>query len=351
MQDTHDGAVFPRRAIVEMSATSSVRPVAPELVARLGVKHWMDLVTVAAPSHLRLKARGHSDNCGDCECGPNPVDIIGPRREIYMTGRRAQRLVLGWAMKQPNPADLDAAGTPRPYHCAWDAFRAEAERAVTDSARLAGLPEELVSLLRFSGGALIEPMVERLAAWMVPASRRQPPHVDARRKQLQAVFNVGLGPCESTHVYKGDYVAAGPLHAEAQHADLADVAATLCQPRAVVDACMKPVAVLQPGEGACFVGDVIHAGAGNAEGEWRVVYFLTATWGEVMDYDADSQHSPWTLAVEVLRDIQLANELSYAYREFEPWRNFADAGVKRKVQAYCEGRAKLEVSCDFSKRV
>jgi hypothetical protein len=36
--------------------------------------------------------------------------------------------VLGWALKKPNPADLDAAGKPRSYSVAWDAWNAEAER-------------------------------------------------------------------------------------------------------------------------------------------------------------------------------------------------------------------------------
>ena len=279
--DTHDGAAFPRRAVVAVTAGSSVRPVAAELVARLGIKHWLYLVTEAAPAHLRCAAAGHSSGCSDCACGANPVGITGPRREVYMTGRRAQRLVLHWAMKQPNPADADAAGVPRPYHVAWDAFQAEAERCVADSARMAGLPEAFVALLRFSGGALIEPVVERrsLERWIVPGARRQPPHLDARRKQLQAVFNVGLKPCESTHVYRGDYLS-GAAAAATAHADLEGAAATLCQDRAVVESHMEPVAVLQPGEGACFLGDVIHAGAGNAADEWRVVYFLTATWGD-----------------------------------------------------------------------
>jgi hypothetical protein len=78
----------------------------------------------------------------------------------------------------------------------------------------------------------------------------------------------------------------------------------------VVDAQLAPVATLQPGEGACFMGDVIHAGAGNAEGEWCVVYFLTTTWGDAEDYNIDSQHTPWTLAVDVLRDIGRAQQLA-----------------------------------------
>lgn len=181
-----------------------------------------------------------------------------------MTGRRAQRLVLGWALKQRNPADLDAAGKPRPYGAAWAAFQAEAERCVTDSARLAGLPQEFASALRFSSGALVEPVVERrsLEAWMVPGSR------GSRRRQLQAVFNVGPAPCESTHVHAGEYAAASvACAAGTAFADLADVAAELCRPREAVEALLKPVATLQPGEGAGFLGEVIHAG--DAEGGWR----------------------------------------------------------------------------------
>lgn len=252
---------FPRRAIVEVTATSSVRPVDPALVARLNIRHWMWLVTEGAPARLRNATASHSDQCENCTCGANPVKITGPRREVYMTGRRAQRLVLGWALKRPNPADLDAAGKPRPYSVAWDAWEAAAERCVADSARLMGLPADIVSILRFSGGALIEPEVERasLESWTVPGSRRQPPHIDARRRQLQAVFNVGPQPCESTHVYRGEYLA-GNGGAGGEYADLASVAATLCQPKDVVEAHLAPVATLQPGEGACFMGDAIHAG-------------------------------------------------------------------------------------------
>lgn len=53
--------------------------------------------------------------------------------------------------------------------------------------------------------------------------------------------------------------------------------------------------------------------------EWRIVYFLTATLGDAEDYDTDSQHLPWTLAVNVLRDIGRAQQLAYEYREYAPW--------------------------------
>ena len=88
----------------------------------------MWLVTEGAPARLYDATARHTDQCEDCTCGANPVKITGPRREVYMTGRRAKRLVLGWALKKPNPADLDAAGKPRPYSVAWDAWNAEAER-------------------------------------------------------------------------------------------------------------------------------------------------------------------------------------------------------------------------------
>ena len=195
-------------------------------------------------------------------------------------------------------------------------------------------------MLRFSGGALIEPEVERasLESWMVPGSRRQPPHIDARRRQLQAVFNVGMQPCESTHVYRGEYLV-GNGGAGGAYADLASVAATLCQPRDVVEAHLAPVATLQPGEGACFMGDAIHAGAGNAAGEWRIVYFLTATWGDAEDYDTDSQHLPWTLALNVLRNSALAQQLSFQYREYEPWANFVEDGLVKRAKAFCDAHA------------
>ena len=347
-QDQDGPHTFPRRAIVEVTSASSARPVDPALVARLNIRHWMWLVTEGGPARLRNATARHSDQCENCTCGANPVRITGPRREVYMTGHRAQRLVLGWASKQSNPADLDATGKPRPYSVVWDAWNAEAERCMADSARAMGLPEDMVSVLRFSGGALIEPVVERasLESWMVPASRRQPPHIDARRRQLQAVFNVGLQPCESTHVYRGDYLASSG-GAGGEYADLASVAATLCQPRDMVEAHLAPVATLQPGEGACFMGDVVHAGAGNAEGEWRVVYFLTATWGDAEDYDTDSQHTPWTLAVDVLRDIGRAQQLAYEYREYAPWGHFVSEEVQGMVEKYCQQRARLDAKWDF----
>ena len=347
-QDQDGPHSFPRRAIVEMSATSGVRPVDAALLARLNIRHWMWLVTEGAPARLYDATARHTDQCEDCACGANPVKITGPRREVYMTGRRAQRLVLGWALKKPNPADLDAAGKPRPYSVAWAAWNAEAERCMTESARLIGLPEEIVSILRFSGGALIEPEVERtsLDSWMVPGSRRQPPHVDAMRRQLQAVFNVGLQPCESTHVYRGAYLASN-RGAGGEYEDLESAAATLCQPRDVVEAQLAPVATLQPGEGACFMGDVIHAGAGNAEGEWRVVYFLTATWGDAEDYDTETQHTPWTLAVNVQRDIGRAQQLAFEYREYAPWGHFVSEEVQKRVEKYCQQRARLDAKWDF----
>ena len=95
----------------------------------------MWLCTEGAPVRLRNATSLHSDQCENCTCGANPVRITGPRQEVYMTGPRAQRLVLGWALKRPNPADLDAAGKPRPYSVAWDAWSAEAERCMADSAR------------------------------------------------------------------------------------------------------------------------------------------------------------------------------------------------------------------------
>ena len=110
-----------------------------------------------------------------------------------------------------------------------------------------------------------------------------------------------------------------------------------------------------PGQGASagsspivFMGDVVHAGAGNAEEEWRVVYFLTATWGDAEDYDTDSQHLPWTLALNVLRNGALAQQLSFQYREYEPWANFVEDGLVKRAKAFCDELAKLTSKRDFA---
>ena len=110
----------------------------------------------------------------------------------------------------------------------------------------------------------------------------------------------------------------------------------------VVEDHLAPVNTLQPGEGACFMGDVVHAGAGNAKDEWRIVYFLTATWGDAEDYDTDSQHTPWTLAVDVLRDIGRAQQLAYEYREYAPWGHLVSEEVQKRVEKFCEQRARLD---------
>ena len=44
--------------------------------------------------------------------------------------------------------------------------------------------------------------------------------------------------------------------------------------------------------------------------------------------------------VDVLRDVGRVNELSFAYREYEPWEHFVDAVVKQRVRKYCTDRAK-----------
>ena len=98
-QDQDGPHTFPRRAIVEMSATSSVRPVDAALVARLNIRHWMWLVTQGAPARLYTATARNTDQCEDCACGANPVKITGPRREVYMTGRRKRQR--GWCWGGP----------------------------------------------------------------------------------------------------------------------------------------------------------------------------------------------------------------------------------------------------------
>jgi len=79
-QDQDGAHTFPRRAIVEVTSASSIGPVDPALVARLNIRHWLWLVTEGAPARLRNATARHSDQCENCDCGANPVEITGPRR-------------------------------------------------------------------------------------------------------------------------------------------------------------------------------------------------------------------------------------------------------------------------------
>lgn len=102
---------------------------------------------------------------------------------------------------------------------------------------------------------------------------------------------------------------------------------------------------MQP-PGAVFLGPVIHAGAGNAEGEHRVVLFFTATFPGVPPYDVDVQSLPWQAAVEYYACEHRACELAMQYREYEPWLNFgpntaSHAALKAACDASAAAAAKL----------
>jgi hypothetical protein len=98
--------------------------------------------------------------------------------------------------------------------------------------------------------------------------------------------------------------------------------------------------MLGAGEGAVFLGPVVHAGAGNAEGEHRVVLFFTATFPGVPPYDVDVQILPWQAAAEYYGSEHRACELGLQYRELEPWANFApDTTHHAALRAACNASA------------
>lgn len=312
------------------------------LVARCNSPLLLHLAAVEAPASLRAELPGcrHEEACA---CSANPVFILGGRRELYASDKRSQRL-FGWLMNQPNPADGG-----RPFKVAWDELDAALDAKAGAAALRMGLPQRLVDRLVFSSRCLIESGVTRGAGdtggvplpAACPGQAKQAAHLD--HKRLQCTFNMGVQPCEATSVYTGEYATEGwgdrtaarsPAE-EANHqaklaegdAELRAAAATLFKPRADLEAQLRPAAprLLAPGEGSAFWGPTIHAGAGTAAGEWRCIVFFTAHPEGEAAYDADTQFSPWSAALDLYHSASLVERMAIEYNDYGPSRNFSGA--------------------------
>ncbi len=317
----------------------------------------------AADKRLYKRLKTCTADCDDCACSANPVDITGERRETYASGARSSRL-MDWALEQPNPADIDpATGAARPYSVVWREIQDDVHRSVHGAGLRLGLSRQRLKALKVATYALIEPPVKGRKKpgtnvmaprkdWKVPPTRPQAAHADAT-EGLQGAYNLGLAPCASTHMYRDTYLpyeagekranAFGRSAAEAaRYAELRaelggagpsdGVAATLVQPRCELEQHLQPVAQLEPGEGVVFMGDAVHAGAGNKEGEWRLILFVTATWTRTQ-YDVNTQWLPWTVAHTVYNAAGLTQDLALEYSEEAPWRNF-DKGFGDTLEKY-----------------
>ncbi len=76
------------------------------------------------------------------------------------------------------------------------------------------------------------------------------------------------------------------------------------------------------------MGNVIHAGAGNAEGEWRVVYFLTATWGDAEDYNSWRSSTASTRCGGTLCLKRSKN----GWRSIaSSWRDWTSSGISKRL--------------------
>ena len=280
--------------------------------------------------------------------------ISGPRGQLSLSrGEAWQR-----AMELPNPR--------RPgqkLRVAWDELLERARGAVRGAVLKIGVPPPLAEALIFSGFSLIEPYIaERLkreaSASRVPASANQAGHLDGLSLIIQAVFSLTVGRrVSSTLVYHGPYTSLDEAHAlcraaaqrfgkaqanasaAAEGEEPKEYVAPLLLDRAELEARMRPIATLGAGEGALFLGPVIHAGAGNAEDEHRIVLFLTATFPGVQPYDVDMQILPWQAATNYFESEHRACELAIQYREYEPWLNY---------EARTAPRAALKKACDAS---